>query len=82
MATYIGNMKIVLLLIQNGANIYTHNYIGENLIHQAVKNCQLMPIILFSKELNLDQPNDLSLTPLMIAASQGDNYIVEFLISE
>lgn len=74
-------MKMILFLIENGAKMVQNNLSLESLLHTAIKNQKILPLIFYSQFLNLNQPDSQMRTPLMTAAIMRDCQIIEFLIS-
>lgn len=75
-----GNISLLDLLLKQGANVNQVDFKNQNALHYALQNGQeaaalvLLPLL---KEVN--QPNRLMITPLMLASAKGLVSVLRFL---
>jgi len=74
-----GHLKIVKLLLKQGANIDTQNNAGYRIIHLAViSNSVELLSYLFDQGIKLDTPSKDELLPLHLAAIEGKVKVIQF----
>jgi len=82
-ASYKGNIEIIDLLIENGANLAILNNKGLNVMHLAAQGDQPNSIVYFKEKyhLNIESTDNLGSTPLHWAIFSGSAGAFKFLIS-
>jgi palmitoyltransferase ZDHHC13/17 len=82
-ASYRGNIEVLNLLIQNGADIHCVNNRGLNVIHMAAQGDQPGSLIFFKEKYNLDIEirDSLLNTPLHWACYMGSELFFSFILS-
>ena len=82
-SSFRGNIKIIKLLIANGADINAVSYNGLNMIHKAAQGNKPSAIIYFNKKYNMDLEvgeNNKHLNALHLAAISGMDNSIIFLL--
>ncbi len=79
-ASAAGNLQIVDTLLKAGASADTRGPNGEQAIHHAAEHGHLHVLKLFATKKARIQPTNSGLTPLMMAAANGNSDCVSFLI--
>ncbi|KAH9216848.1 ankyrin repeat-containing domain protein, partial [Leptodontidium sp. 2 PMI_412] len=80
-AVQIGNTSMVILLLQNGANIAERNDTGQTSLHIAALNENLEMIqVLLDKGIYVDAKDDKNMSALHYAATTGNEAISRILI--
>ncbi|PVH93806.1 ankyrin repeat protein, partial [Periconia macrospinosa] len=77
-----GQHDVAKVLTENGANIYTVDETGNNILHLAVQS-RNSTLVLFALRngINVDDVNVLGHTPLHFATEQGSLEIIKLLLS-
>lgn len=75
-----GNLQIVDTLLKSGASADTRGPNGEQAIHHAAEHGHLHVLKLLATKKARIQPTNAGLTPLMMAAANGNSDCVSFLI--
>lgn len=81
-ASYRGNIKIIKLLLENGADIYCKNKAGLNVMHMAAQGNKINSMYFFLKQYGLDiNSNDHNgCTPLHWACYFNSEKVVKFIL--
>lgn len=76
------NTEVMELLIRLGSKIDLHKKNDKSVLMEAVTNGQLddVNVLIETKEIDLNESDDYLMTPLMLAARQGDAPIVKALL--
>lgn len=82
-ASYRGNIDIINLLIENGAEVEVVNKRGLNVLHMACQGNQPSSLVYFKEKyfLNIQSVDDMGSTPLHWACYTGSENAVVFLLS-
>jgi palmitoyltransferase len=82
-ASYRGNIEVINLLVNNGADIEVSNKRGLNVLHMACQGNQPASLIYFKEKvsLNIQSVDDMGSTPLHWACYTGSENAVSFLLS-
>lgn len=81
-STLRGNIDIIELLIENGADVHQENNEGLNVLHMSIKGNQLSAFVYLKEIYNLDinKGDNLKRTPLHYAAMFGYDSILQLIL--
>ena len=81
-ASFHGNVKMIKLLVKNGANIYVKNKMGINLMHVAAQGDQAYSLTYFrEKGISINSLDDEESTPIHWACFSGSHTASYYLQS-
>ena len=82
-ASYRGNIEIIKLLIENGADVDVTNLLGINVLHMASQGNEPNSIVYFVEKhkLKLNKKDDSGSTPLHWACYSGSEDVLNFILA-
>jgi len=82
-ASYLGNIDIIKILIENKAEVLICNFSGNNVLHMAAKGNNANSFIYFKEKfnINIESTDDINSTPLHRACFFGSDLVTNFILS-
>ncbi|XP_067685768.1 ankyrin-3-like [Haliotis asinina] len=84
LAAYHGEIKVFDILVKNGADLTAVDECGDNILHCACRggSVEITNRILMQNIVDINSKGDEGMTPVLMAASEGEREVFDFLVTQ
>ncbi|XP_067685531.1 serine/threonine-protein phosphatase 6 regulatory ankyrin repeat subunit A-like [Haliotis asinina] len=84
LAAYHGEIKVFDILVENGADLTAVDKYGDNILHCACHggSVEITNRILMQNIVDINSKGDGGMTPVLMAASEGEKEVFDFLVTQ